>query len=314
MSSANRPFVATARERRMLTTQRRALTSATSSSTPGTSGMLRSTPSAPNPLTSGKAVSQLRSLLCDMVGTASSYRPKLLYALLSMLMAQHGALEKGFQLGADSLHCTLVADVLLSAGGPLPKAYQHVLSLARSLDEAVQEGNLTDASIIKIQATIRRIFQPDQDGGPPPILQKKQATPLPSSATKDEPPTSSVIRQLNRLISAGLVAMKDADPQSLFLNPVTDAIAPGYSRVITKPMCILTMEQKVARNEYTSISNWEQDVKLMYKNCIDYNRGDAGQWFRTEALRCVLHLALFCDCADRMIAYLLTAFPSSCVA
>jgi hypothetical protein len=209
-----------------------------------------------------------------------------------MLMAQHGAMEKGFQLGAQSLHCTLVADVLLSAGGPLPKAYQHVLSLARTLDEAVQEGNLTDVRIIKIQATLRRIFQPDQDGGPPSIPQKKQAAPLPSAtkgatkgATKDEPPTSSVIRQLNRLISAGLTAMKDADPQSLFLNPVTDAIAPGYSRVITKPMCIVTMEQRVARNEYISISNWEQDVKLMYKNCIDYNRGNAGQWFRTEAQR-----------------------------
>jgi hypothetical protein len=305
----------------VLTTQRRALTSAASSSMPGTSGILRSTPSATDPLTSGKAVAQLRSLLCDMVGTASSYRPKLLYALLSMLMAQHGAMEKGFQLGADSLHCTLVADVLLSAGGPLPKAYQHVLSLARTLDEAVQEGNLTDVRIIKIQATLRRIFQPDQDGGPPSIPQKKQAAPLPSAtkgatkgATKDEAPTSSVIRQLNRLISAGLTAMKDADPQSLFLNPVTDAIAPGYSKVITKPMCIVTMEQRVARNEYISISNWEQDVKLMYKNCIDYNRGNAGQWFRTEAQRFVLHLLVFCDCADRLIESLLAAYPSSYLA
>jgi hypothetical protein len=300
----------------MLTTQRRALTSAASSSTPGASGILRSTPSAPDPLTSGKAVSQLRALLCDMIGTASSYRPKLLYAFLSMLMAQHGALEKkGFQLGADNLHCTLVADVLLSSGGPLPRAYQHVLSLARTLDEAVQEGNLTDVRIIKLQATLRRIFQPDQDGaGPTPSVQKKQATPSPS-ATKDEPLTSSVIRQLNRLISAGLTAMKDADPQSLFLNPVTDAIAPGYSRVITKPMCIGTMEQRVARNEYTSISQWEHDVKLMYKNCIDYNRGNAGQWFRTEAQRYVLHhLLLFCDWADRMIESLVTAFASSCLA
>jgi hypothetical protein len=203
-----------------------------------------------------------------------------------MLMAQHGALEKGFQLGADSLHCTLVADILLSAGGPLPKAYQHVLSLARTLDEAVQEGNLTDTRIIKIQASLRQIFQPDQDkDGPPPSPQKKQAAPPSSNNKKDEPPTSSVIRQLSRLISAGLTAMKDADPQNLFFSPVTDAIAPGYSRVITKPMCIGTMEQKVSRNEYKSISDWEQDVKLMYKNCIDYNRGSAGQWFRGEAQR-----------------------------
>jgi bromodomain-containing protein 7/9 len=81
--------------------------------------------------------------------------------------------------------------------------------------------------------------------------------------------------------------MKDADPQHVFLNPVTDVIAPGYSDIISKPMSIVTMEQKVANNEYNSITDWEADVKLMYKNCIDYNRGNAGQckWFRGEANR-----------------------------
>jgi len=282
VNSANRPFVATARERRMLTTQRRALTSAVASTTTGAGGNIRSAPSAPNPLTSGKAVVQLRNLLCNVVGTASSYRPKLLHSLLSILMAQHGALEGGFLLGADHLHCTLVADILLSAGGPLPKAYQHLLSLARILDEAVQEGNLTDARLIKIQVVLRQTFQPDQDGQPA-TLQKKESALL--ATKKEEALNSSGTRQLNRLISAGLLAMKEADPQNLFLYAVTDAIAPGYSKVIKRPMCIDTMEQKVHRNEYKDVLDWEQDVKLQFKNCIDYNRGNAGQWFRGECHR-----------------------------
>lgn len=45
------------------------------------------------------------------------------------------------------------------------------------------------------------------------------------------------------------------------------------------------MENKLDHNQYTSIEGWEADVRLMFKNCVDYNRGEAGQWFRGEAKR-----------------------------
>jgi len=140
VESANRPFVASIRERRMLTTQRRASTSAiptTGAATGGVGSVLRGSQQQSTTTTeshsSGKAVLQLRDLLCDSVGSSSSYRPKLLYAILSILIAQHGANEKFFLGGAEHLHCTLVADLLLSTGGPLPKAYTYVLMLARIL-------------------------------------------------------------------------------------------------------------------------------------------------------------------------------------
>jgi hypothetical protein len=43
------------------------------------------------------------------------------------------------------------------------------------------------------------------------------------------------------------------------------------------------MEHKLRQNQYHSVGDWEHDVTLMYKNCIDYNRGSLGQWFRNEA-------------------------------
>lgn len=281
--AANRPFVATVSERRILTTQRRALTKSATTTTAAltTTTVAGSFTSHNNTLTSGTAVAHLRALLCD-----TSYRPKLLYATLSVLMAQHGTTPTCFLGGSEHLHCTLASDLLLSAGGPLPKAYTDVLALARTLDDVVQEANLSDANLVKIQAALKLIFQPDQIDTPAPITPAPAAgTPQPLTKAEPDAPTTSVKRQLNRLITTGLASMKETDPQMLFLNPVTDAIAPGYSKIISKPMSMVTMEQKVANNAYNSITDWETDVKLMFKNCIDYNRGTAGQWFRGEANR-----------------------------
>jgi hypothetical protein len=245
---------------------------------------------------SGKAVAKLRALLVDTtVGTASSYRPKLLNCVLSICMAQHGSSQRDFLGGSAHLHCTLVADILLSAGRPLPKAYHHVLSLAQVLDECVQEGNMGDPQLAKVQASLKGVFLSDEglvtasSSGATPIEGKSNPTARSSvdelTSKKPDAPSNSLVRQLNRIIITGVASMKEADPQSLFLNPVTDAIAPGYSKKISKPMSIVTMERKVQNDEYASVNEWKQDVELMFKNCVDYNRGANGVWFRGEAHR-----------------------------
>lgn len=308
LESAGKLFVTSAVERRVLTNQRRALAHTSTTTTAGVTASATTTAilgktSAANAnaavgssssteplLKSGKAVSQLRHLLGDTAGGTASYRPKLLHALLSMLMAHHGAQAPKI-LTAAHLHCTLVADILLSAGGPLPKIYTHVHALARILDEAVKNGFFSDKDLIEVQATLKQIYAAEQ--AEDEVGDTASAAPKEEEKKNDESketkspakPTTFLQRQLNRIITAGLQAMKESDPQNLFLNPVTDAIAPGYSNVIKKPMSISTMESKIDNNVYHSIEDWITDVKLMFKNCVDYNRGKAGQWFRGEADR-----------------------------
>ena len=184
--------------------------------------------------------------------------------------------------GAQHLYCTLVADILLlSAGGPLPKPYNDILTLARTLDDIVQEATISDTNLFKLQSILKLIFQPDQvndvtttqcwDWQSYEQSRRNAAPPV----DMDEP-SSTVQRQLNRFILAGLASMKECDPQNLFLNPVTDQIAPGYSAIIKQPMSIITMEHKLKQNQYRSVTEWENDVTLMFKNCINYNRGPAG--------------------------------------
>mmetsp|Transcript_69397 Transcript_69397/g.77617 ORF Transcript_69397/g.77617 Transcript_69397/m.77617 type:complete len:998 (-) Transcript_69397:32-3025(-) len=332
VESSGKFFVPSIMERRVLTSLRRALTNTTSvavtspargSSTTSTTASYTATAtsaeinepttsslsSSDSLLQAGKSVSQIRNMLSDMSRGSTSYRPNLLHAVLSILMAQHGSkasvslmgTSKGLLAGSSHLHCTLVADILLSSGGPLPKIYANVHSLARILDDAVKNGNFTDKELIKVQHILKLIYDAeptvDNDDDDEDVDDKKNIKKKKKSknyeqdnvgsrlSSKIKTPNKSLIRQLNQIITSGLSEMKNNDPQTLFLNPVTDAIAPGYSKVIKKPMSIGTMENKVENNQYHDINNWNSDVKLMFKNCVDYNSRQAGQWFRNEAKR-----------------------------
>ena len=296
-------FVTTQTERRCITTQRRALASSTltstatsktsaasllgSSSKASTTTNTTTATSSHSPTSgSGKAVSELRKLLGKTASGTASYRPKLLHALLSMLMAQHASSK--VLLLQPNLHCTLVSDILLSAGGPLPKIYAHLHTLARLLDDAVQKGILLDADLQNIQTALFQIYSAEQaqdeesSTGEPTAKESSSSKP---KKEEEEQPSTFLKRQLNRIIIASLTAMKQSDPQNLFLNPVTDAIAPNYSIIVSKPMCVDTMERKIDNNAYNSLQEWKSDVELMFQNCCDYNRGRPGKWFRGEAQR-----------------------------
>ncbi|ESN92554.1 hypothetical protein HELRODRAFT_189500 [Helobdella robusta] len=64
------------------------------------------------------------------------------------------------------------------------------------------------------------------------------------------------------------------DPNGFFAFPVTDLIAPGYSKVISKAMDFSTMKKKIDSGFYQSVREYRDDFKLMMANCMDYNQPD----------------------------------------
>ena len=44
---------------------------------------------------------------------------------------------------------------------------------------------------------------------------------------------------------------------------MNDDIAPGYSKIVEKPMCIRKMEEKVASSSYQSIDQFKDDVSVL---------------------------------------------------
>jgi len=53
------------------------------------------------------------------------------------------------------------------------------------------------------------------------------------------------------------------DPQGIFAEPVTEAIAPGYSSVIQHPMDFSTMSKKIDNLQYQSVNDYKVCIIFM---------------------------------------------------
>jgi bromodomain-containing protein 7/9 len=62
-----------------------------------------------------------------------------------------------------------------------------------------------------------------------------------------------------------------SDPERVFAEPVTDEIAPGYSKIIKNPMDCYTMRLKIENNEYLTVKEFKEDFILMCNNAMTYN-------------------------------------------
>jgi len=61
------------------------------------------------------------------------------------------------------------------------------------------------------------------------------------------------------------------DPQGIFAEPVTEAIAPGYSSVIQHPMDFSTMSKKIDSLQYQSVNDYKGCglfLGCMLQNCF----------------------------------------------
>ena len=91
------------------------------------------------------------------------------------------------------------------------------------------------------------------------------------------------------LLYAAWESVAEKDPGGFFARPVTDEIAPGYSRVISRPMDMSRIRAKLA--DYAGVADFTADVLLMCDNCMAYNDAKTvyhrkaktirNWWFRT---------------------------------
>ncbi|OHT17677.1 Bromodomain containing protein [Tritrichomonas foetus] len=92
---------------------------------------------------------------------------------------------------------------------------------------------------------------------------KKPSTP----AQPKKPPPTGLARILNDIWKK----VSQRDTQKIFAYPVTEDIAPGYFNVVKHPIDLSVIKAKLHDDEYQTLQQFRDDMRLMFTNCLTYN-------------------------------------------
>ncbi|XP_048009178.1 bromodomain-containing protein 9 isoform X1 [Megalobrama amblycephala] len=126
-------------------------------------------------------------------------------------------------------------------------------------------------------------------------VEVEQQADRPVRACRTQQENESTPRQ--QLLEHFLRLLQRKDQHGFFAFPVTDAIAPGYSMIIKHPMDFSTMKDKIAANEYKTITEFKADFKLMCDNAMVYNRPETVYY---KAAKKLLHTGFKMMSKDKM--------------
>jgi hypothetical protein len=123
------------------------------------------------------------------------------------------------------------------------------------------------------QVTMKPIVHPPR-ASKQQRVQQEEETPI--SRKRLDPDTKKKLLEMLTLIET-------EDEQGIFINPVTDDIAPGYSDIIDQPMDLTTIRHKMQSRMYDSIKEMADDLHLMLDNCLLFNEDSS--YLAVEASR-----------------------------
>ncbi|VDP02485.1 unnamed protein product [Soboliphyme baturini] len=77
---------------------------------------------------------------------------------------------------------------------------------------------------------------------------------------------------LQLLLDYYLRVFEKKDPEHYFLYPVSDKVAPKYSKIIKTPIDFIKIRRKIIDNEYRNLLELKNDMELIAQNAFTYNQ------------------------------------------
>lgn len=82
------------------------------------------------------------------------------------------------------------------------------------------------------------------------------------------------LKPLEAIMRRVLTQIRAKDTNEIFMEPVDLDEVPDYTTVVTQPMDLRTMGEKLDAGLYTDLMGLEKDFDLMIANCLAYNDKD----------------------------------------
>ncbi|KAI9033629.1 PHD-zinc-finger like domain-containing protein [Phycomyces nitens] len=84
----------------------------------------------------------------------------------------------------------------------------------------------------------------------------------------------TILFPVEYIIKPVLVQLMEIDKKDMFHYPVTAEVAPDYNDIIKNPMSFFDIRERLSAHKYTSLDQFEGDIKLIWKNSMTYNKPD----------------------------------------
>jgi len=178
------------------------------------------------------------------------------------LPSKHMDSISGTRAPASSVPAGKVSETKSSVSSPAPVAVSSVTDVLRRpiKKKAVQRD--------------REKEEEEEDGkNEEKEMEIEPPVPAKSSCTKSSAAMSSQNSsrdQLVKLLEEAWSYLSRQDKYEFFGSPVTEDIAPGYHEVVTQPMDLSTIHDKIATT-YKSVQEMDDDVSLMVENAKTFN-------------------------------------------
>lgn len=147
-------------------------------------------------------------------------------------------------------------------------------------EEAAELGHGGNDQTKRLQGLIASAGQngdPSHEGYPAVKKQRNEpVVPTKSTSTGGDLQNKNWLEKCKDILSS-LVEFLPNTPtpyRDTFYFPVDPKVVPGYAKMVKKPMWLQKVEQRIAGKHYQNPVEVYQDVKLVWKNCEVYNKGN----------------------------------------
>jgi len=138
-------------------------------------------------------------------------------------------------------------------------------------ESTVQDSTIATSVPTDVNLSISTRSARNQDSVPAPFSSSSTSSSLSNNSFSSKFEDEKAYRSWKKSIMMVFTNITCHKHATIFMQPVRDEIAPGYSSVVFRPMDLTTIKKNIETGVIKSTRVFQRDIMLMFTNAIMYN-------------------------------------------